>query len=77
MSLNRWYDNALKPLALRHQNEDIAIVTDCHRLQSKVFYALQQYHRDKMDRYYFKANATEKILFLLKRNANCELKTAL
>jgi len=48
-----------------------------NRLQAKVFYALKQYMTDKTDRYYFKTNAIEKIWYLLKWNAKCELKTAL
>ena len=38
-ALNRWYINALRPLQTRIQNNDIAMVIDCNKLQAKVFYA--------------------------------------
>ena len=76
MALNQWYDNALKPLPLRHQNDDISIVVDCNRLQAKTFYAWKHYQQTKLDRYQFKTNSIEKIWYLLNKGAKQEMKRA-
>lgn len=69
IALHQWYDNSLKPLPLRHQNEDISIVVDCNRLQAKTFYAWKQYQQTKLDRYQYKTNSIEIIWYLLNKGA--------
>ena len=72
VAINQWYDKALKPLNTRHQNDDVAIFTDCNRLQSKVFYAWKQYQRDKQDRYYFKTNSIDRIWHIMNKESQKE-----
>ena len=49
---------------------------DCNRLQSRVFYAWKSQTQDKIDRKYFKTNASDKMSHLLKQTGKKELKRA-
>ena len=43
-ALHYWYDTALKPLRVKYQNEDMAMLVNCNNLQAKVFYGWLAYH---------------------------------
>lgn len=76
-ALNRWYINALKPLQTRTQNNDIAMVIDCNKLQAKVFYAWRQYQRDKMDSYHFRTSGIQRLWHMMAKGSKQELKRSL
>ena len=77
IALHQWYDKSLRPLKTRQQNDDLALVADCNRLQSKIFYAWRGYQRDKLDSYHLKTNAIERIWHRLIQDSKQEKKRAM
>ena len=67
-AMHRWYDAVLKPLALREQNSDIALMIECNRLQSKVFHAWVREINARKGRDRLKVHGADQVLAIFKRD---------